>query len=80
MTSIAFEDQPPQSPSLTDYDRYPFSQHVSCGAGRVQLVDSLRMSAKRRNETDSDLLAGHDGSRGPQGGSFLTINFECWGQ
>ena len=79
MTSIAFDDQPPQSASLT-YDRYPFSQHVSCIVGRVQHVESFHLSAKRRNETDSDLLAGHDGSRGPQGGSFLTINFECWGQ
>jgi hypothetical protein len=80
MTSIAFEDQPPQSPSLTDYDRYPFSQHVSCVSGQVQRVDSLGMSAKCRNETDFGLLLGHNGNRGAQGGSFLTVNLECRGQ
>jgi len=80
MTSIAFDDQPPQSASLTDYDDYPFSQHVSCIVGRVQHVESFHLSAKRRNETDSGLLLGHVGNRGAQGGSFLTVNLECRGQ
>jgi hypothetical protein len=80
MTNIAFDDQPPQSSGLTDYDDYPFSQHVSCVVDQVQHVDSFDLSAKRRNETDSDLLVGHDGNRSALGGSFLTVNFECWGR
>jgi len=73
-------DKAPSDDTLTPYDNYPFSQHVSCIVGRVQLVDSLRMSAKRRNETDSGVLLGHDGNRGAQGGSFLAVILERWGQ
>jgi hypothetical protein len=59
MTSIAFDDQPPHSSSLTDYDRYPFSQHVSCSGCRVQRVDSVHLSTERHDETDSARLDGH---------------------
>jgi len=72
-------DQAPTAGDLTWYDNYPFSQHVSCIVGRVQHVDSFHLSAKRRNETDSVLLLGHDGNGGAQGGSFLTVNLECRG-
>ncbi len=80
MTGIAFDDQPPHSSSLMDYDDYPFSQHVSYVVGRGQHVDSFHLSAKRRNETNADLLVSHDGNGGAQGRRFLTINFECWKQ
>ena len=73
-------DKAPSGEILTAYDHYPFSQHVSCIVGRVQHVESFHLSAKRRNETDSGLLLGHDGNRGAQGGSFLTVNLECLGQ
>jgi len=73
-------DKAPSDDTLTPYDRYPFSQHVSCIVGRVQHVESFHLSAKRRNETDSGLLLGHVGNRGAQGGSFLTVNLECRGQ
>ena len=73
-------DIAPSADTLTPYDNYPFSQHVSCIVGRVQHVESFHLSAKRRNETDSGLLLGHDGNRGAQGGSFLTVNLECLGQ
>jgi hypothetical protein len=73
-------DIAPSADTLTAYDNYPFSQHVSCIVGRVQNVESFHLSAKRRNETDSGLLLGHDGNRGAQGGSFLTVNLECRGQ
>ena len=72
-------DKAPSGEILTPYDNYPFSQHVSCIVGRVQHVDSFHLSAKRRNETDSVLLLGHDGNGGAQGGSFLTVNLECRG-
>jgi hypothetical protein len=73
-------DQAPAADGLTDYDYYPCSQHVSCVVGRVRQVDSFHLSGKRRNETDFDLLVGRDGNRNAQGGSFLTINFDCRGQ
>jgi hypothetical protein len=72
-------DQAPTASDLTGYDDYPFSQHVSCIVGRVQHVDSFRLSAKRRNETDFGVFLGHNGNRGAQGGSFLTVNLECRG-
>ena len=72
-------DQAPTAGDLTGYDHYPFSRDVSCIGGRVQHVDSFHLSAKRRNETDSGLLLGHDGNRGAQGGSSLTVNLECRG-
>ncbi len=72
-------DIAPSADTLTPYDNYPFSQHVSCIVGQVQHVDSFHLSAKRRHETDSVLLLGHDGNGGAQGGSFLTINLECRG-
>ena len=53
---------------------------VVADIGRVQHVESFHLSAKRRNETDSGFLLGHDGNRGAQGGSFLTVNLECRGQ
>ena len=61
-------DTAPSAATLTPYDNYPFSQHVSCIVGRVQPVESFHLSAKRRNETDSGVLLGHDGNRGAQGG------------
>jgi hypothetical protein len=73
-------DIAPSADTLTPYDHYPFSQHVSYIVDPAQHVDSFRFSAKRRNETDSGVLLGHDGNRSAQGGSFLTVNLECRGQ
>jgi len=39
MTTIAFDDQPPQSPSLTDYDR----QHLTL---YIRLLDAVEEGAE----------------------------------
>ena len=46
-------DIAPSADTLTAYDNYPFSQHVSYIVDPVQHLDSFHFSAKRRNETDS---------------------------
>jgi hypothetical protein len=51
-------DIAPSADTLTPYDNYPFSQHVSYIVDSVQHVDSFHFSAKRRNETDSGVLLG----------------------
>ncbi len=70
-------DHAPEADNLTGYDRYPCSQHVSCAGGRVQRVDSFHLSAKRRDETDSDRLVGCAGAVLTGGVFFPTIIFEC---
>ncbi len=70
-------DQAPTASDLTDYDDYPCGQHVSCAGGRVQRVDSFHLSAKRRDETDSDRLVGRAGAVLTGGVFFPTIIFEC---
>ena len=77
MTGIAFDDQPPHSSSLTDYDRYPFSQHVSCSGCRVQRADSVHRSTERRDETGSDPLDGHYRIALAGEGGYPAILFEC---
>ena len=77
MTIIAFDDQPPQSSSLTDYDRYPCSQHVPCAGCRVQRMDSVRLSTERDDETGSDPLGGHYRTALAGEGGSLAILFEC---
>ncbi len=77
MTSIAFDDQPPQSSSLTDYDRYPCSQHVSCAGRRVQRVDSVHLSMERSDETGSDPLDGNNRTELANEGGSPAILFEC---
>ena len=71
------DDQAPEADVLTGYDDYPCSQHVSCAGGRVQRVDSFHMSAKRRDDTDSDRLVGCAGAVLTRGVFFPTIIFEC---
>jgi hypothetical protein len=74
------DDAAPEIDGLTPYDHYPCSQHVSCAGDRVQRIDSFRLSAKRRDETGSDLIVGRDGTLVTRDGSFPTIDFECCGQ
>ena len=77
MTGIAFDDQPPHSSSLTDYDRYPFSQHVSCSGCRVQRADSVHRSTERRDETGSAPLDRHYRTALTGEGDSPAILFEC---
>ena len=70
-------DIAPSADTLTPYDNYPFSQHVSYIVDLVQHVESFQLSAKLRNETYSGVLLGHVGNRSAQGGSFVTVNLEC---
>jgi hypothetical protein len=71
-----FSDLAPTEDTLTDYDNYPCSQHVSCAGGQVQRVDSLNRFAKRGDETGSDFLVGRDAAVPTRGVSFQTIIFE----
>src|SRR6266849_935224 len=77
MTGIAFDDQPPHSSSLTDYDRYLFSQHVSCSGCRVQRADSVHRSTERRDETGSAPLDRHYRTALTGEGDSPAILFEC---
>jgi hypothetical protein len=71
-----FFDLAPTEGTLTDYNNYPCSQHVSCAGGQAQRVDSLNRFAKRADETGSYFLVGRDAAVLTRGVSFQTIIIE----